>query len=297
MQELQFSKMPLMACEQSTLPIAAKPQVVCKNCGIELSGRFCSRCGQRDKPLDPSLHDLVHELVHEFLHFDGKIVTTLKALVLKPGRLSADFLAGRYARYIGPVRFYLVLSVLFFLTAAYSSQHASIVHQSTGKRDAFAIDLKLMKGNAGSKEEAHTRELISKAVNDPELFRHAFLSNISRVMFVIVPLFALGLRIAYRNHNRRYPSFVYFSLHYHSFVFLALTVFWLAGLTRVALLQSVVGWAVLVWIPVYLFVALREVFGGSRIVTVLKMAALGAFYLPCFAVGMAVAAIVTLYRL
>lgn len=284
-----------MVSEPSVLVGEPETQAACRNCETELSGRYCSQCGQKDKHHDPSLHDLMHEFVHEFLHLDGKIVATMKALVLKPGSLSAEFLAGRRARFIGPVRLYLTLSLIFFLVAAYSPQQKEAI-RSKAEKDQVQLEINKAEGKAGEKG-GRIAKTVSKAIEDPELFRHAFLSNVSRVMFVIVPLFALGLRVAYRNRKRRYPSFVYFSLHYHAFVFLVLTVYWLAGMTKLEILESIVGFAVLVCIPVYLFMAMRRVFGGSRVRTALRMAVLGAFYLPCFGLGVGVAGVVTLMML
>lgn len=277
------------------LAVETEVQPACRNCESELSGPYCWRCGQKHKHHDPSLHDLVHEFIHEFLHLDGKILATMKALVLRPGTLSAEFLAGRRARYIGPVRLYLTLSLIFFLLAAYSPQHANTVRTKADK-DAVELEIKTAEGKTGGKD-GRISKVVSKAIEDPELFRHAFVSNVSRVMFVMVPLFALGLRLVYKKRNRRYPSFVYFSLHYHAFVFLALALYWLAGMTRLPRVESIMGWIVLVWITAYLFVAMRRVFGGSRVRTAVRMLALGAFYFPCFGLGVAVAGLVTLMML
>src|SRR5262252_4987894 len=57
---------------------------------------------------------LSHEALHEFAHVDGKIIQTVKLLVTKPGRLTTEFLAGRRARFISPVRLYLTCSLIFF---------------------------------------------------------------------------------------------------------------------------------------------------------------------------------------
>jgi len=293
----------------STDPVTAdavEAAARCKNCDTELSGRFCSHCGQREKHLDPSLHDLFHELVHEFLHLDGKIVKTLKALVLSPGQLTSEFLSGRRAKYIGPIRLYLTFSLLFFLIAAYKAEPVLVQgeEQGTGtaenKREFPALQLKIQ--NTGTTPDANSlggriESAVAKALRNREVFRHSFFANVSRVMFAIVPLFALGLRLAYRRRNRRYPAFVYFSLHYHAFAFLALTLYLLAALTNVSAVQWLVGYAVALCLPVYLFIALRRVYGGSRRNTLLRMAALAAFYLPCFGVGFLIAGVITLLTL
>ena len=61
----------------------------------------------------------LHQVATEDLtHADSRLWRTLAALLFKPGHLTREFLAGRRARYLPPVRLYLVLSVLFFLSRA-----------------------------------------------------------------------------------------------------------------------------------------------------------------------------------
>ena len=86
----------------------------CLNCEAPLHGPYCAMCGQPVRDPDPTAHDLVHDAVHEFLHVDGKIFTTLRLLLTRPGALTRAFLAGRRARYVGPLRLYLTASLLFF---------------------------------------------------------------------------------------------------------------------------------------------------------------------------------------
>lgn len=283
-----------MSTELTVAPARTELDGACKNCGTDLSGKYCCECGQRDKHIDPSLHDLVHEFIHEFLHLDGKIVATLKALVLSPGRLTAEFLAGRRNRYIGPVRVYLTLSLLFFLVAAHNPERASHKGDAAKSGSEFNIVLNTEPGKESAQESQFLKR-VSRANENRELFKHAFLTNLSRVIFATVPLFALALRLAYRNRKRRYPAFVYFALHYHAFAFLALTLVWLAGYTHLSWLDSAFGYGALLALPGYLFLALRRVFGGSRGNTVLRMMALALFYLPCSILCVGVAALVSLY--
>jgi hypothetical protein len=101
----------------ATAAVAATA-VLCENCGAPVSGRYCASCGQR---LEPPLHSLWHFTkiaTEDLTHADSRVWGTLAALLFRPGRLSAEFLAGRRARYLPPVRLYLVLSVVFFLWAA-----------------------------------------------------------------------------------------------------------------------------------------------------------------------------------
>ena len=76
----------------------------CLDCGAQLHGRFCHGCGQKAARPILDIHEFLHEATHEFLHLDGKIFTTLKLLATKPGQLTKDFIEGRRARYISPIR-------------------------------------------------------------------------------------------------------------------------------------------------------------------------------------------------
>ena len=89
----------------------------CENCGNEVTQRFCGACGQRREPPVHSLWHFSQVATEDLTHADSRLWRTLGALLFKPGRLTAEFLAGRRARYLPPVRLYLVLSVLFFIVA------------------------------------------------------------------------------------------------------------------------------------------------------------------------------------
>src|SRR5262245_46278012 len=90
------------------------PPAQCPNCGAVLEGKYCSQCGQKVTSLNPTLGEVLHDLVHEIVHVDGKIITTLRYLIAKPGFLSLEHFEGRRARYVAPIRLYLLLSVLCF---------------------------------------------------------------------------------------------------------------------------------------------------------------------------------------
>ncbi|HET8549854.1 MAG TPA: DUF3667 domain-containing protein [Bryobacteraceae bacterium] len=259
----------------------------CRNCGTKLHGRYCSQCGQKEAPPDPTMHDLAHEAVHEFIHLDGKLLATLKSLLLHPGQLTGEFLQGRRARYIGPIRLYLTFSVVFFVLAA------TVPKPGAGPEPGmFRIsgDVNQMKGRPGQ-----LLRRLQKANEDPHALKAAFFANASKAMFVLVPLFAAMLRLVYRRTGRHYPAFLYFAIHFHAFAFALLS---LAVLTR--LLPA--------WFPrdtangiaflgsfVYLFVALRRVFGGLRLRTMLRLSVFLAGYLPFLLVGIATSAVIAAF--
>src|SRR5882757_10347747 len=89
---------------------------VCLNCGAAMAGPYCASCGQKQPHPDLTLRELFHATTEELTHWDGKVPATLKTLFFKPGLLTSDFLKGRRARWLPPLRLYLICSVVFFLT-------------------------------------------------------------------------------------------------------------------------------------------------------------------------------------
>jgi Protein of unknown function (DUF3667) len=86
----------------------------CANCDAPLAGPYCSQCGQHVHDSARTLGALLHDGWHVVTHVDGRFWQTLATLALKPGALTVEYFAARRARYLPPVRLYLVLSVLFF---------------------------------------------------------------------------------------------------------------------------------------------------------------------------------------
>jgi hypothetical protein len=119
---------------------AAVPAPRCENCGAGVPGRYCSCCGQR---LEPPIHTLWHFVrvaTEDITHADSRLWRTLAALLAKPGFLTREFLQGHRARYLPPVRLYLVLSVAFFIwIAASRSEHVVAVGYSD--RGVSRVDL------------------------------------------------------------------------------------------------------------------------------------------------------------
>ncbi|KAA9130938.1 DUF3667 domain-containing protein [Marinihelvus fidelis] len=89
----------------------------CLNCGTALAGPFCHYCGQPDRRIMRFFPVLLREFLEDFVDFDSRFTRTVKPLLLRPGRLTRDFLEGRRYRYTPPLRLYLFSSILFFLVA------------------------------------------------------------------------------------------------------------------------------------------------------------------------------------
>lgn len=100
----------------------------CLNCGALRAGEYCGECGQRDIEPRPTMRELLHEVAEELLGWDGKLVRTFRLLIAKPGALTKEYLAGKRASYISPLRVYLACSVIAFFVAAVTPDPPARMH-------------------------------------------------------------------------------------------------------------------------------------------------------------------------
>ncbi len=71
----------------------------CENCGAQLTGNYCAQCGQAAVDYRRSFRHVVADVLESFLNWDSKFFTTIALLILKPWRLTNEFLAGKRVRY------------------------------------------------------------------------------------------------------------------------------------------------------------------------------------------------------
>src|SRR6478609_9968700 len=107
-----MNKTPAAVPENS----AASAAWMCMTCGKEAPGNFCAHCGEKRRDdHDLSVMHVLAEAAEAFFHIDSKIFLTLKTLVRKPGRLTADFFLGRRKPYMSPLQTSFVCNLLFFV--------------------------------------------------------------------------------------------------------------------------------------------------------------------------------------
>src|SRR5947209_18211575 len=89
----------------------------CENCGAQLVGEYCARCGQHAVDYKRSIWRVLIDAADSFLNWDTKFLSSIWVLLTRPWKLTNDFNAGRRARYVHPLRLYLLASIAFFLLA------------------------------------------------------------------------------------------------------------------------------------------------------------------------------------
>ena len=271
----------------------------CLNCGAAESGAYCPACGQRNSDLQAPIGELLGEVVEESLGFDSRLRHTLPLFLARPGALTREYNAGRRARYTSPLKLYLVASVLFFLAAARG--HPGVV-QIGGKdgKDLPQVQRQLAKqpptlGNRFAAAVLAKAEELQK--RDPQhtgalqdTLSALFFEMLPKAMFVLLPVFALLLKLFWWSSRRFYAEHVVFALHEHAFAMVLLAL--------AAVVPGDHDWAdllVMIAIPIHLFVALRTVFEQGRLRTLLKCAALLGVYGVVLALAMGALGVASLW--
>lgn len=142
---------------------------------------------------------------------------------------------------------------------------------------------------------------ISRIRRDPVLLLDAWLSALPSTLFLLLPLFALLLKVAYLFKRRLYMEHFIVALHSHAFLCLALLLTLLlsglAGIVQAPWLRAGIGMAeaaILVWMPAYLWLMQRRVYGQGVIATTVKYAVLGMLYMILMTLGAALTLLVKL---
>jgi Protein of unknown function (DUF3667) len=262
---------------------------VCLNCNSPLTGPFCAQCGQKIPHTDPTLRELLHDATEELAHWEGKIPSTLTTLLLKPGVLTRDFLAGRRARWLPPLRVYLICSLAYFASGPLIE---AITHRPAQGAIKFGISNTRGSGALTPEERAELEagwparlfgmERLERAAADPVAVNHAINSVLPKAMFVLLPIFALLTHVAWKRQMPRYPAHLYLALHVHAVWFAALTLSTIvAGFGTFRAVQASAGMVLFGYMVWYALTAMHRLFGESWPRTIAKAAAIALVYVVC----------------
>ena len=117
----------------------------CLNCGhpLDISDRFCPYCSQINSTKKLSLKDFFDEFFASFISYDSKLLKTLGALLLRPGKITRDYIDGKRMSYTNPFRFLLSLAIIYFLIINFSGNFSELdkfgKHISTNFFESFEV--------------------------------------------------------------------------------------------------------------------------------------------------------------
>src|ERR1700758_220968 len=139
----------------------------CENCGAELQGHWCAQCGQPAIEYRRSFRYVVADLLNEFLNWDSKFFTTIGLLLLKPWRLTNEFLAGKRVRYVNPLRLYLLASIIFFFAVNYGAKGIHVDPSKIGPKDRAELQADLKNTDLPPEAREKLEELLRESSPSP----------------------------------------------------------------------------------------------------------------------------------
>ena len=274
----------------------------CLNCSEPLPRprpKFCPACGQETRIRPPRIGEFIQQFGGAYFATEGALWRTLKWLLFKPGELTRQYLAGRRKHYVLPLRLYLTVSLIVLLmvrvVASVNIDSPEGVKFDGKETRNATLNIGRGMGSAGLKDgvffctdlPAWLCKRIQRRIDlKPEALAGAlqqlserFVANLGAALFVVLPSFALWLKLVYWNRRLRYTEHLVFALHLHTFWFLMI------GLVLTP--WGLLSFLAMVAVPVYAWLAMGRVYGGRRWPRLLRAAVVSGLYLVTLALAMA----------
>lgn len=258
-----------------------------------MSYHYCAVCGQETKLHVASAGEFIHEFVGHYVALEGKLWSTVQKLLFRPGFLSAEYIAGRRARYVQPLRVYLTFSILFFFVLKLAGTPVGKVEEEIAPTVAHQQAGAPASGMGGAILQAAPSSLTARinafaarpAAEQSKLLTAAFFAYVPYAMFILMPLFAFYLKLLYLGSGRRYGEHLLFALHTNAFAYALFSMVFLTSYLNVGLID----FAMALWLILYLPLAMRRVYGGGRLSTALRWLVLAALHLVSIGAAILVA--------
>jgi len=145
----------------------ALPFTHCENCGAKLAGPHCAQCGQAAIDYRRSFRHVIVDVLDSFLNWDSKFFATIGLLIVKPWRLTNEFLAGKRVRYLHPLRLYLLASILFFFAVNYGARGLRVDTSNLGSKDRAEIEADLKNEDLPPEARAKLERLLREPSPPP----------------------------------------------------------------------------------------------------------------------------------
>lgn len=207
-------------------PAAAPAEAApCGSCGQPHAGRYGPACGERRlRPGDLTLRHFLAESAEALTNLDGRLLGSLRALLTRPGELTAAYVGGRAGRYLRPLQLFLLCNVVFFFaqgiwpTDVLTTTLDSHLHFQPYSEWVHRL---LLGGDhaATAAREASPEFQAYRTRFDTVAAQHA-----RTLVIAMVPLFALAVLATFLRSRRSFVEHVVFATHFVAFLLLLLTV-------------------------------------------------------------------------
>jgi hypothetical protein len=238
--------------------------VPCHNCGAELTGPYCSQCGQSVEDGEATtITHLLQEATQEVSNVDGKVLRTVAALLARPGRLTAQYWAGRRASWIRPLKIFLLAAALHFVAApGIGPMNLDMLVQ---RAPDGGVDISI---GTAARSRAGQKGMVAVAADEQAAYAARMRDAYEATRYVAPVLFALASWGIYRRRQPFLANHIVMAAHFYAFWYLvAAATGQLGAAIGGGWLAAALSWG-------YLCLMLRHLFGDPWGHTLWKTAVL-----------------------
>lgn len=184
----------------------------CLNCEATLVGKFCHSCGQ--KMLEPSERTFKHFVFQFFgsaFFLENNFLKNIWTLLVKPGKLSLDFMEGRRKRWMPPFSLFFLINIFYFWYTPFSDFNLTLrEHMNVSPYSVFATALvnDYVDSNPVRLEEFAER------------FNKKSSTYVNSLIVLHVPLLASFLSLLFYKKRYYFADHFIFALHFLGYILL-----------------------------------------------------------------------------
>ncbi len=287
---------------------------LCLNCSAELHGEFCSACGQRDKEIHVPVKELASEFIDVLPSFDRRLRRSILPLIFSPGMLTLEYLSGKRKQYISPFKLYFAVSFLFFLVSSIADdtevkkRALSGISSEHSERTSINDTAFVSVGNADNslrftvQDSAEVEQVLGPKMKtalknlkaNPGLMFDKIKEHRPKIIFLLMPVFALLLKLLYLRSRTLYVKHLVFSFYFHSFLFIIFLLTELIDIMPFSLM-GYLTYPLYLGIPVNLYYGLKRVYRQTPWKTAVKLFLLSVTYTITFFLSISAAALIIIY--
>jgi hypothetical protein len=264
----------------------ARAAGACPECATALVGDYCHGCGEkRPEARDLSIRHFFSEAAQELTSVEhSKLYHTVRALLVKPGFLTNEWVAGRRRRYLKPLN--LCLGILALYLFAFSVYKPVSIYdlETLLRRSGNPAAIKPYE-HLAAKKQMGVSEFLDRVTEKWQRY-------MSLAPLPLVGAFALVLQVVFLLTRRYFVEHLVFSMHFLSFTTLTAVMLWPVYLV-IGIKMGGVNYVVMAlkWLLdiTYVFFAVRAVYGLRPGRTLAASVLLVVGYFLCFAAVMGVA--------
>ncbi|MFZ4620938.1 MAG: DUF3667 domain-containing protein [Bacteroidota bacterium] len=256
---------------------------------------------------------MASEFIEIIPSFDERLFKTIRPLFMRPGSLTLEYLSGKRKQFLSPFKLYFFISFVFFLVGSLSDTKSNFINinskKSIGSNSVDGNDtLKLQGGtkndlvNISLQDPSDTTDTIGRSIgnalkrmrSNPTLLVEKFKEYRPKIIFLLLPVFALLLKLLYVRSRHLYIKHIVFAFYFHSVVFFILLLIDLLEFTGNETISNLAGMFYFA-IPVHLYFGMKRVYDQKRSKTLIKLTLLTVSYLTIFFITIIAALFAIMY--